>query len=171
MQHIPFASAFISAMAGIALAQAPITATAAQPTRVMPGYLGAAPLDGKTILGPPPAPGSAHGQADRTLYEETRGPVGTPRWATAIQDNDLWGGGALRRFSCTLGVELSEVKTPVTWKILHKIESDVRTLETPAKDFYGRIRQALGNDLPICVPREDWMRTNSSYPSGRAMTA
>ncbi|WP_421937063.1 phosphatase PAP2 family protein [Phenylobacterium sp.] len=29
----------------------------------------------------------------------------------------------------------------------------------------------IGNDKPICVPREDWMKTNSSYPSGHAMTA
>jgi acid phosphatase (class A) len=55
--------------------------------------------------------------------------------------------------------------------MLHKLELDVRLIGTPAKDFYGRKRPLIGNDLPICVPREDWMRTNASYPSGHAMTA
>jgi acid phosphatase (class A) len=70
-----------------------------------------------------------------------------------------------------LGVDLNEKQTPVTWKILHKIELDVRTVGTPAKDFYDRKRPLIGNDAPLCVPREDWMKTNASYPSGHAMVA
>jgi acid phosphatase (class A) len=55
--------------------------------------------------------------------------------------------------------------------MLHRLEADVRLIGTPTKQFYDRKRPMLGNDLPICVPREDWMRTNASYPSGHAMTA
>lgn len=135
------------------------------------GYFAANPLDGKTILGPPPAPDSPHGKADRALFEETRKLEGSPRWKTAIQDNDLWGGGALKRFSCALGVSLDEKQTPTTLRILHRIELDVRTVGTPAKDAFDRKRPLIGNDAPLCVPREDWMRTNSSYPSGHSMTA
>jgi acid phosphatase (class A) len=135
------------------------------------GYFAANPLDGKTILGPPPAPDSPHGKADRAMFEETRKLEGSARWKTAIQDNDLWGGGALKRFSCALGVDLNATQTPATWKILHKIELDVRTVGTPAKDFYDRKRPLIGNDKPLCVPREDWMRTNASYPSGHSMVA
>ena len=135
------------------------------------GYFATNPLDGKAILGPPPAPDSPHGKADRAVFEETRKLEGSPRWKTAIQDNDLWGGGALKRFSCALGVDLSEAQTPTTWKILHKMELDVRTVGTPAKDFYDRKRPLIGNDAPLCVPREDWMKTNASYPSGHAMAA
>jgi acid phosphatase (class A) len=135
------------------------------------GYFAANPLDGKAILGPPPAPDSPHGKADRTVFEETRKLEGSPRWKTAIQDNDLWGGGALKRFSCALGVELNDKQTPATWRILHKVELDVRTVGTPAKDFYDRKRPLIGNDAPLCVPREDWMKTNASYPSGHAMAA
>lgn len=150
-------------------AQAPAVA-APVPTKLA-GYFASNPLDGKTILGPPPAIDSAHGKADRALFEETRKLEGSARWKTAIQDNDLWRGGALKRFSCTLGVDLSEQQTPTAWKILHKIELDVRTVGTPAKDFYDRKRPMIGNDAPICVPREDWMKTNASYPSGHAMVA
>lgn len=135
------------------------------------GYFQANPLDGKTILGPPPAADSPHGKADRALYDDTRSLEGSARWKTAVQDNDLWGGGALKRFSCAAGVDISERQTPATLRMLHRIELDVRTVGTPAKDAYGRVRPAIGNDKPICVPREDWMKTNSSYPSGHSMTA
>lgn len=135
------------------------------------GYFASNPLDGKSILGPPPAPDSPHGRADQALFESTRALEGSARWKTAIQDNDLWGGGAIRRFSCALGVDINERQTPAAWRMLHRMEFDVRTVGTPAKDAYNRVRPAIGNDKPICVPREDWMRTNSSYPSGHSMTA
>jgi acid phosphatase (class A) len=135
------------------------------------GYLSSAVLDGKSILGPPPAADSPHGKADRAMFEDTRRLQGSPRWQTAIQDNDLWGGGAIKRFSCTIGVDISARHTPAAWKILHKIEQDVRTIGKPAKDFYDRKRPLIGNDAPICVPREEWMKTNASYPSGHSMTA
>ena len=45
----------------------------------------------------------------------------------------------------------------------------MRTIGKPAKDRFNRPRPMIGNDQPICVPREDWMKTNASYPSGHAM--
>lgn len=169
------AAVWASLGTGLAIAQAPAPGGAmvmvGPPAAPTPGYLQPGILDGKSILGPPPAVDSAHGRADRALFEGTRALEGSARWKAAIQDNDLWGGGALKRFSCALGLALDAKQTPVTWKILHRIETDVRTVGTPAKDFYGRVRPAIGNSLPICVPREDWMRTNASYPSGHAMTA
>lgn len=132
-------------------------------------YLPPGALDGRRILPPPPAAGSPQDLADRTAYETSRALRDTPRWREAIQDNDLWTGGALQRMSCTLGVELSPRGTPATWRVLNRIALDVRDLSTPAKDHFARKRPALGNDLPICVPREAWLETNSSYPSGHAM--
>ncbi|MBX3483897.1 phosphatase PAP2 family protein [Phenylobacterium sp.] len=140
------------------------------PTRLV-GYLKDGVLNGVEILGPPPAADSPHGRADRTVFEETRALEGTARWKTAQQDNDLWGGGAVKRFSCAMGVELSERTTPVTSRMLHRVELDVRTVGSPAKAAYDRKRPLIGNDAPLCVPREDWMKTNASYPSGHAMTA
>jgi acid phosphatase (class A) len=144
---------------------------AATPPERFIGYLGPDALDGKAILGPPPAPDSPQGQADREVFEETRKLEGTARWRTAIQDNDLWNGGALARFSCAIGVDIDARQTPALWRMLHRMEMDVRTIGTPAKDFYDRKRPLIGNDEPLCVPREDWMRTNASYPSGHSMVA
>ncbi|WP_421937064.1 hypothetical protein [Phenylobacterium sp.] len=104
------------------------------------GYFATNPLDGKAILGPPPPPDSAHGKADRALYDETRALEGTARWKTAIQDNDLWGGGAIKRFSCALGVDINATQTPAAWRMLHRMELDVRTIGTPAKDAYACVR-------------------------------
>lgn len=143
---------------------------APQPTRLT-GYLAATDLDGRAILGPPPAADSPQGRADREIFEDTRALQGTPRWRTAIRDNDLWNGGALKRFSCAMGVEVGERATPVTYRLLQRVELDVRTVGTPAKNFYDRKRPLIGNDAPVCVPREGWMKTNASYPSGHSMTA
>ncbi|WP_374532929.1 phosphatase PAP2 family protein [Phenylobacterium sp.] len=134
------------------------------------GYLAQGVIDGATLLGPPPAPDSLIGQADRARYLETRALNDTPRWKQAMVDNDLWGGGALKQYSCRLGVSIDEKQTPATLRILHRVELDVRTVGKPAKDHYNRARPMIGDDRPICVPREDWMKTNASYPSGHSMT-
>jgi acid phosphatase (class A) len=134
------------------------------------GYLKVGDIDGAALLGPPPAPDSLRGRADRELYEADRKLAGTPRWADAILDDDIWKGGALRRYSCALGMKLGEVETPAVARLLHRIELDVRTVGTPPKDHYNRRRPMLDDDQPICVARETWMKTNASYPSGHAMT-
>jgi acid phosphatase (class A) len=174
IRHLLTAAAVL-ALSACATASTPGAASEEASVRVPParlaGYFVANPLDGKAILGPPPAPDSPHGKADRAMFEETRKLEGSPRWKAAIQDNDLWGGGAIKRFSCAMGVSLDDKQTPVTLRILHRVELDVRTVGTPAKDFYDRKRPLIGNDAPVCVPREDWMKTNASYPSGHAMTA
>ncbi|HET6969873.1 MAG TPA: phosphatase PAP2 family protein, partial [Phenylobacterium sp.] len=68
------------------------------PTKLV-GYLKKDDIDGRTVIGPPPAPDSPRGKADRTIYLDTRGLAGSPRWAQAVKDNDLWTGGALERFA------------------------------------------------------------------------
>lgn len=168
---LPAAGVLAAAVTSIAFAQAPADRSMGPPAKSEPGYFKTSPLDGKSVLGPPPAPDSPRGKADQAVFEQTRALKDSPRWTIAIRDNDLWQGGAIERFSCALGVAVNEKQTPTLWKMLHRLETDVRLIGTPTKQFYGRKRPPLGNDLPICVPREDWMRTNASYPSGHAMTA
>lgn len=152
--------------AGESLAPAPLNPL---PTDLT-GYLAESDLDGAALLGPPPAPESLIGQADRARYEETRALAGSPRWKQAVVENDLWGGGALKQYACKLGVSIDEKQTPTALKIMHRVELDVRTIGKPAKDHYDRPRPMIGDDKPICIPREDWMKTNASYPSGHSMT-
>lgn len=134
------------------------------------GYLAAQDLDGQTVIGPPPAPDSPRGQADRATYLQTRSLAGSPRWAQAIRDNDLWTGGALQRYACALGRPIDAKAVPRTYRLLQRIELDARTVGTPPKQHFNRTRPLIGDDRPVCVKREDWMTTNASYPSGHAMT-
>jgi len=133
------------------------------------GYLSANDIDGETVIGPPPAPDSPRGQADRTIYLDTRSLAGTARWAQATKDNDLWTGGALERYACALGRPITASTLPRTYHLLQRIELDARTVGTPPKQHFNRTRPLIGNDRPVCIKREDWMSTNASYPSGHAM--
>jgi acid phosphatase (class A) len=138
------------------------------PTKLT-GYLTAGELDGQVVLGPPPAMDSPRGKADRTIYLDTRALAGSPRWVQATKDNDLWNGGALERYACALGSPITATATPRTYHLLQRIELDARTVGTPPKDHYNRTRPLIGDDRPVCIKREDWMKTNASYPSGHSM--
>ena len=155
----------------LAQAAGPADPAAAGPPKTdLKGYLPEHALAGDEILGPPPEAGSARERADRAAYEDTRKLAGSPRWKQAQADNDLWYGGAMKRFSCALGKEISPATTPVTSRLLQRLELDVRTVGHPAKDRFFRTRPLIGNDAPVCIPRADWLRTNASYPSGHSMT-
>mgnify|MGYP001548630463 FL=1 len=134
------------------------------------GYLAAGAIDGQSVIGPPPAADSPRGKADRTIYLESRKLADTPRWKQATVDNDLWTGGALERYACALGSPINGAALPRTYRLLRRVELDARTVGTPPKNHYNRTRPPIGDDLPICIVREAWMKTNASYPSGHAMT-
>lgn len=163
--------------AGASFAQSPAVKTTASPTPSGPpvagkltGYLKSDDIDGEAVIGPPPSVDSPRGQADREIYLETRKLAGSVRWSEAVRDNDLWKGGAVERYACALGARVDARTTPITYRLLQRVELDVRTVGTPPKDHYGRVRPLIGDDRPVCVPREEWMKTNASYPSGHAMT-
>ncbi len=134
------------------------------------GYLpaGAAP-DAMKILAPPPAVGSDVQKAELANFEATRALQGTPRWTQALRDADLSGKEGFHGFSCAAGVKIGPQTTPVLAKMLLRTIDDARPVYNPAKDFYARRRPAAGNTRPICVPREDWIETNGSYPSGHSL--
>src|SRR3954467_14511100 len=83
-------------------AMSPSTASWTKPP---PGYLTTGMnLDGALIVGPPPAPDSPRGKADRATFEATRKLAGTPAWDQAIADADLSGAHGFKSFSCAAGV-------------------------------------------------------------------
>lgn len=145
-------------------------AAVSPPETELKGYLSAGALDSMKALGAPPASGSPREQADRAIYEQTRALEGTPRWRRAQQDQDLWFGGAVRRYACALGRDISPSATPVTYRLLQRMELDVRTVGAAPKKTYNRTRPLIGNDRPVCIPRADWLKTNASYPSGHSAT-
>ncbi len=134
------------------------------------GYLpeGAAP-DAMKIVAPPPAADSPEAAAERAHYEATRALKDTPRWTRAVRDADLSGKEGFRSYACAAGVKIGPETTPTLAKMLMRLIDDARPVYNPAKDFYARKRPASGNDAPICVPREGWIDTNGSYPSGHSL--
>src|SRR4051812_28553779 len=127
------------------------------------GYLPADALDGKAILPAPPAVGSPSGKADQAVYEENRALAGSARWAAAQRDNDLWSGGAQKRLPRPPRPQNSQAATPRPAEMLHRVELDARTVGAPAKRAYNRVRPPIGDTRPICIPRQDWLKTNPSY--------
>lgn len=134
------------------------------------GYLpaGAAP-DALKIIPPPPAVGSDVQKAEVANFTATRALEGTPRWTQAIRDADLSGKEAFRGYSCAARVKIGPDTTPTLAKMLLRTIDDARPVYSPAKDVYARVRPPVGNTAPICVPRESWIETNGSYPSGHSL--
>ncbi|MEH0195208.1 phosphatase PAP2 family protein [Caulobacter sp. CCNWLY153] len=139
-------------------------------TKPPKGYLTLAePFDAPDIVGPPPEPNSPRGKADRAAYDDTRKLAGTPAWDKAIADADLSGAGGFKSFSCAAKVTISPEKTPTLANLLLRMTDDAGTIYRPAKQAFSRPRPPVGNNKPICVPRETWIETEGSYPSGHAL--
>ena len=134
------------------------------------GYLpaGAAP-DALKILAPPPAVGSAQNLAEQQNFDVTRALQGAPRWTQALRDADLSGKEAFHGFSCAAGVRIGPDSTPTLAKMMLRMIDDARPVYNPIKRAYARKRPAAGNTAPICIPREGWIETDGSYPSGHSM--
>lgn len=134
------------------------------------GYLGSDPgLDGALVIGPPPAPDSPRGKADRAAFNASRKLAGGPIWTQAIADADLSGKEGMKSFSCAAGVTLGPEATPTLTRLLLRMTADAATIYKPAKAAYQRKRPPVGNTKPICVPREPWIETDGSYPSGHGL--
>ncbi|MDR6624741.1 phosphatase PAP2 family protein [Caulobacter segnis] len=146
------------------------TAPSAGWTKPPPGYLaGNGGIDATAIIGPPPTPASPRGKAERAQFDETRKLVNTPVWSLAIADADLSGKNGLKSFSCAAGVTLSAEATPTLANMLLRMTDDAAKIYQPAKAAYRRPRPPVGNAKPICVPREPWIETDGSYPSGHGL--
>lgn len=147
-----------------------MTAPSAGWVKPPPGYLGGkSGIDAAAIIGPPPTPDSPRGKAERAQFEETRKLVNTPAWSQAIADADLSGKNGLKSFSCAAGVTLSAEATPTLANLLLRLTDDAAKIYQPAKAAYQRPRPPVGNSAPICVPREAWIATDGSYPSGHGL--
>lgn len=158
--RIALAGVAIAVCGGLALAQ-----QARPPSYLKPDQW----PDSIAILAPPPVDGSEAAKADRAAFEASRSLAGSPRWAQAIEDVQLFGPKAHRSFACAAGKAITPEATPVLSKMLDRLVIDAGGSTNKAKAKYSRTRPLIGHDdAPICVPREDWMKTNGSYPSGHS---
>lgn len=166
------AAALLTACAHSVGAPAPYAQTGDSSTWTKPpkGYLTLAePFDAPAIVGPPPTPGSLRGKADRAAYDDTRKLAGSPAWNQAVADADLSGAHGFKSFSCAARVTISPQATPTLASLLLRMTDDAGAIYRPAKQAFSRPRPPVGNHKPICAPREKWIETEGSYPSGHAL--
>lgn len=134
------------------------------------GYLPVEALpDSLLIVGPPPAADSPAAAAERATFLATRSLEGSARWKQAAADAELFGDKAHASFACAAGAAITIQDTPTLSRMMDRLVLDAGRSVSAAKDHFMRDRPLIGHDdAPICVPREDWMKTNGSYPSGHA---
>ena len=81
--------------------------------RLLQGYLAPEALpDSLKLLAPPPAPGSAAQALDEEIAKANFALEDSTRWTQAAKDADLHFHAAASIFFCSLGVEISEERTP-----------------------------------------------------------
>ena len=157
------------ALAGVLGLGAFTAVLAAEGAAPLKGYLDKAQMPmGSEFVPPPPADGSPEAQADRQVFEKTRALKDSPRWTVAQADADLDPKSAARLWDCPLNARLGEHQGPATTRLLTRMAIDVGVSYGAAKDFYKRPRPIVGNDLPICVPKDKHLAESFSYPSGHS---
>jgi acid phosphatase (class A) len=133
------------------------------------GYLSGSSLpDSTAILPPPPKPGSPEDALDREVYQQTRQLKDSPRWVLATSDAVETPLAMLADFGCALGISLNANNAPKLVHLLTRAHRDAGAITTLPKDHYKRPRPFIGNDEPICVPRDKWLIASASYPSGHS---
>ena len=138
------------------------------------GYLPT--IDYRTIIGPPPAPGSAQANADRAAFARTAAQIGSPRYNYASTQLAPSSKQVMQQLSCAIGHEISPVTTPLTITFIKRIRVDLDRPVNAAKSHFTRDRPFVGADDPrTCDPRTATKimpktppKPNYSYPSGHA---
>ena len=134
------------------------------------GYLKTEALpDSKTLLPPPPQPGSAALGNDRevsNLYLTTNDSL---RWKQAHVDANLDFPYSIDAFTCILHQKISVETTPYLYLLLQRVIADASASTYSAKIYYRRVRPFMVNNQPTCDPEaESFLRTSGSYPSGHS---
>ena len=130
------------------------------------GYLQPSELpDSLALLPPPPAAGSPALARDEANEKAARALQGTARWALATADAELRFPAAARVFACTLGIDISEQKTPHLNMLLRRVRMDASRANDRAKNKYHRLRPFMATHETPCSKDES---SPNSYPSGHA---
>ena len=99
------------------------------------GYLAPETLpDSLKLLAPPPAPGSAAQALDQDIARANFALEATVRWTQASKDADLNFPAAASIFSCSLGIEISEERTPRLYTLLRRSLTDAGLASYKAKN-------------------------------------
>ncbi|HEY3950207.1 phosphatase PAP2 family protein [Phenylobacterium sp.] len=162
-----------AAWATVALAGAALLTMGADPAPrpIMPPqlqpYLGKAALpDTLKILPPAPQAGDIRYETDRKMFLSTRKLKDTPRWALAINDDNLSPQAIMKDFSCALGVQLTAQNAPKFTSMIPRIGRDASVATNMTKDVWKRQRPFTIDKGPICIDPNGPIKGTYDYPSG-----
>lgn len=158
--------------------QSGATAAASRPTPVpeaspgqLAGYLGEDLPDSLRLLPEPPAENTAAFAHDQAVSRASQRLRGTARYSQATADADLTFPHAARAFACSLGVPITQERSPYLYHLLRRAMTDARAAPRAAKDHYDRMRPFEYYDEGTCAPdQEPRLRGDGSYPSGHTST-
>ena len=124
-------------------------------------------LDSKAFVLPSPPDGSAMQAMDAAWAEKMQTLKGSFRYELAIRDADLSFPAAASRFSCAMGIPVTEEDTPELYMLLWRTMTDTGLAPYSAKNAYQRERPFMVRDEAVCTPEdEELLRKDGSYPSG-----
>jgi acid phosphatase (class A) len=134
------------------------------------GYLKTESLpDSKTLLPPPPQPGSAALDYDREISNFYLSTYDSLRWKQACIDANLDFPHSIDAFTVIIHSKISVETTPYLYLLLERVIADASASTYSAKIYYKRMRPFVVNNQPTCDPEaESFLRTSGSYPSGHS---
>ena len=127
------------------------------------------PINSVVFVPVPPEKDSKWQAADDAISQDTMKLRGSARWDLAAQDAVLTFPEAAGIFQCSLGMNITEERTPALYRLLQRSLTDFGLATYPAKNAYQRPRPFLINGEEICTPGElELLKTDGSYPSGHS---
>lgn len=134
------------------------------------GYLSPEEMPNSLKLLPsPPKSGSKAFKRDLASAKNAVESTDKVRFILANADADLSFPAVVRSFENSLGIEISESKTPKIYVFMRRVMTDVGLSTYALKNYYNRERPFVVNRCKTCTPeKEDVMRGSSSFPSAHA---
>ena len=135
---------------------------------LLQGYLSKEEIPNSlALVPPPPEEGSVAFALDQEYAKKAVESKDTARFILATSDAELNFPAAVKSFESTLGIEISETKTPKLYILMRRVLTDAALSTYTAKNYYKRKRPFMVNNTPVCTPADTaFLRKDGSYPSG-----
>ncbi|MDA6071874.1 hypothetical protein NJT12_19805 [Flavobacterium sp. AC] len=125
---------------------------------LLQGYLSEEEMPNSLLLlSPPPGFGTEIFALDLECARRAVRSSDGIRFVQAANDANLSFPGAVRSFDATLGIEISEVKTPKLYVFMRRVMTEAGLSTYAAKNHYNRERPFVVNKKKTCTPEQEDM--------------
>lgn len=135
---------------------------------LLQGYLSEQEMPNSLVLiPPPPEEASVAFALDLEYAKKAVESKDYGRFMQAANDANLSFPAAVKSFESTLGIEISEAKTPKLYVLMRRVMTDAGLSTYAAKNYYNRERPFVVSKTKTCTPDHDEvLRKVGSFPSG-----